>query len=240
MTEERPEVEELADHLRVLANPNRLRLLYELRRPRSVSQIELPPETVADGENPDRAISHQAVRDHLSKLRSIGVLTTERREHKGNILDEYVLNHQRLFALIEELRSLGELRATEPAPQEETIPGDRETPSEMQSGPRFLLVRGQGEGRVFPLRSENLTSDRGWVIGRKQGLAVTLDYDPFVSAENSELLMDGSGFKLINLRSSRNGTLLNFEPLAPGASAEIKHGDIVSVGKTSLVFRTDR
>jgi len=235
--EDAPDTQRLAEVLRVLANPNRLELLHQLRSPRSVSQIELHPEKVHEGEDPGRPISHQAVRDHLAKLKRIGVLTIERHEVNGNIVDEFALNHQRLFAIIEEFRKLAELRSLAPAGVERTIGTEREEVTETPRGPRFILVRGQGEGRVFRLRRENLAAGRGWIIGRKRGLAVSLDYDPFVSTENAEVLMNGSGFTLLDIRSSRNGTFLNFEMLGRGESRALSDGDIVSVGRTNLVFR---
>ncbi len=236
---DQPSLDRLAEHLRVLGNPNRLKLLYELRRPQSVSDLELAPEKVAEGENPDRPISHQAVRGHLAKLDSIGVIATERRERDGHILDEYVLDHQRLFAIVEELRSLGELKAEKAAPTGETIVAGREASTPSLSGPRLMVVRGQREGRIFPLEDETLSADRGWVIGRKRGLAVSLDYDPFVSEENSEVLMNGNGFEIVDMEASQNGTFVNYEKLPSGGSKQIDNGDVISVGRTSLVFRTD-
>ena len=240
-----PDTLRLAEYLKALANPNRLELLYALRTPRSVRDIALRPESVREGENPERPISHQAVRDHLAKLRAIGVLAVERVERDGNIADEYVLNHQKLFAIVEELRLLGELRpqptALAAAPlHEQTIGAARDPSKAVAAGPHLMLVRGQREGQLFPLDGSNHTGDRGWVIGRKLGLAVSLDYDPFVSSENAEVLMTGSGFRLLDIRSSRNGTLLNFKPLPRGGEAPLAHGDVISVGRTHLVFRDRR
>lgn len=227
----------LAEYLKALGNPNRLALLHALRAPRMVSDIELHPEAPREGENPERPISHQAVRDHLAKLRAIGVVAVQRTERQGSIVDEYVLNHPKLFAIVEELRQLGELRAQEAWAPMPTMASQPEAKAARDDGPRFVLVRGQGEGRVFPLRKETLSADRGWIVGRKRGLAVSLDYDPFVSGENAEVLLNGSGFTLLDLRSSRNGTMLNFKPLTRGGSAPLASGDIVSVGRTNLVFR---
>lgn len=234
-----PDVVRLAEYLKALGNPNRLELLHALRRPRPVRDIELRPEVVREGENPDRPISHQAVRDHLAKLRSIGVLVVERVERDGNIVDEYVLNHQKLYAIVEELRLLGELRAQVEPLHEDTIGATRQAAAPETPGPHFLLVRGSGEGRVFPLKKENLSADRGWLVGRKHGLAVSLDYDPFVSSENAELLLNGAGYTLRDLPASRNGTSLNFSALPRGASATLRHGDVVSVGRTHLVFKEE-
>ncbi|HET6403065.1 MAG TPA: FHA domain-containing protein [Candidatus Thermoplasmatota archaeon] len=232
-----PDMAKLAEYLRALGNQNRLELLYALRRPRSVREIELHPQEVRAGENPERAISHQAVRDHLAKLRAIGVLTVERVERDGNVVDEYVLNHQKLFAIVEELRMLGDLRAEEAPPVQPTIGASPAAPAKAEHGPRFVLVRGQGEGRVFALRKENLTAGRGWLIGRKLGLAVSLDYDPFVSSENAEIMLTSAGYRIHDVRSSRNGTLVNFEPVPAGGSKPLAHGDVVSIGRTHLVFR---
>jgi len=235
--DEPPEFERLAEYLKALGNPNRLALLHALRAPRMVSDLELHPEQTREGENPERPISHQAVREHLAKLRAIGVVAVQRTERDGSIVDEYVLNHQKLFAIVEELRQLGELRAQEQWAPLPTIAAQRPTEPSRDQGPRFVLVRGQAEGRVFPLRKETLSADRGWILGRKRGLAVSLDYDPFVSSENAEVLLNGHGFTLLDLRSSRNGTSLNFKPLPRGSSAPLRDGDIVSVGRTNLVFR---
>lgn len=234
---EGPEFARLADYLKALGNPNRLELLHALRAPRSVREIELRPESVRQGENPERAISHQAVRDHLAKLRAIGVLRVDRVEREGGIVDEYVLDHQKLFAIVEELRMLGELRAEQEPLAQPTIGASPAAAVVPEKGPRFVLVRGQGEGRVYALRKENLTAGRGWLIGRKLGLAVSLDYDPFCSGENAEVMLSGAGFRIHDIRSSRNGTLVNFEPVPAGGSAALQNGDVVSIGRTHLVFR---
>lgn len=232
-----PDFPRLAEYLKALGNQNRLELLHALRKPRGVRDIELRPEAVKEGENPDRAISHQAVRDHLAKLRAIGVVSVERVEREGGVADEYVLNHRKLFAIVEELRGLGELRASVAPAREETLGAAPPGADAEHAGPRFVLVRGQGEGREFPLRKDNLAAGRGWVVGRKPGLAVSLDYDPFVSTENAEVLLGPQGYRVLDVRASRNGTHLNFRPLPRGGEAPLRHGDVVSVGRTHLVFR---
>lgn len=235
--DERPDFQRLADHLRVLANPNRLELLYELRAPRKVDEIELTPERVAEGENPQRPISHQAVRDHLSRLASIDVVATESRKREGRIVDEHVLNHQRLYAIVEEFRSLGELQAQPSVAEEETVVDERTPAAETEHGPRLVIVRGQREGRAFPLTGTTRQGDRGWVIGRKAGLPVSLDYDPFVSGENSLVTRTQEGFAIRDLPESRNGTFVNFDRLPDGGQTQLATGDVVGVGRTNLVFR---
>jgi len=235
--EEETDLQRLAVYLKALANPNRLALLHSLRAPMPVADIRLHPQQVGSGENPKRSISEQAVRDHLSRLRQVGVVTVQRAEREGSILDHYVLDHQRLFAVVEELRRLGELRSEAPIEHEATLAAVDGAAPARERGPGLLLVRGQNEGRVFPLVPASRSPGRGWVIGRKRGLAVPLDYDPFVSSENAEIVPEGEGHLLIDLRSSRNGTLHNFQPLPRGGSVPLVHGDVVSVGRTHLVFR---
>lgn len=231
-----PDFQRLADHLRVLASPNRLELLYQLRSPKSVDEIELTPERVGEGENPDRPISHQAVRKHLSKLSSIDVVATESRTREGSVVDEYVLDHQRLYAIVEEFRSLGELTTDEPVARQDTVAAERSPAGGADGGPRLVIVRGQREGRAFPLDEPNRLGERGWVIGRKQGLPIALDYDPFVSGENSIVRRTSTGFEVHDLPSSRNGTFLNFERLPDGGTAELASGDVIGVGRTNLLF----
>jgi pSer/pThr/pTyr-binding forkhead associated (FHA) protein len=36
---------------------------------------------------------------------------------------------------------------------------------------------------------------------------------------------------------SRNGTLLNFERLAPGETRDLRTGDVLTIGRSRLVFR---
>jgi hypothetical protein len=165
------------------------------------------------------------------------VVAVQRTERDGSIVDEYVLNHQKLFAIVEELRQLGELRAQEEWAPLATIAAERAAAETRDQGPRFVLVRGQGEGRVFPLRKETLGADRGWIVGRKRGLAVSLDYDPFVSLENSEVVPEGHRYVLTNLPSSRNGTWLNWGQLDASERATLEPGDVVGVGRSLLVFR---
>jgi hypothetical protein len=38
-------------------------------------------------------------------------------------------------------------------------------------------------------------------------------------------------------RGSKNGTMLDFQPLPRGGSAPLTNGDVVGVGRTNLVFR---
>jgi pSer/pThr/pTyr-binding forkhead associated (FHA) protein len=90
---------------------------------------------------------------------------------------------------------------------------------------------------VFPLDARTRGDQRGWVIGRRRSLAVGLDYDPFVSQEHAEVLPVQGGFEVRDLETNKNGTSLNWEPLARGGSRLLEQGDVIGVGRTLLLFR---
>lgn len=230
----------LALVLEALANENRLELLEQLRLPRAVSEIELTPGQAREGENSERLISRQAVRAHVQKLMEIGVVLARRSRRGAATVDEHVLNHPRLFAILEDLRSLGALQSQGPLPPgaDATLDGSVPAESLRLGSPRVMIVKGLHEGRAFALKPTEIDGEeRGWIIGRKPGLAVPLDYDPYVSSQNSEITFDGVRWTLHDLRTSRNGTALNFAKLPKGETARLEHGDVIGVGRSLLLFR---
>lgn len=226
----------LASILQVLANANRIDLIRQLRDPKSASEIRLAPEDARDG-NPDRAMSVQAVRFHLARLAEIGVVSARSRPSGG--VDEYVLNKQRLFAIGEEFRSLAHLEPAQAVDEGATIRGPMPRHDVPSAGARLILVHGFDEGRSFPLRLDEISGERGWVIGRRSGVPVCLDYDPFASSENAEITWANGTYVLHDIRSSRNGTSINWEPMAKGASRALRHGDVIGIGHSLLLFKLD-
>lgn len=230
----------LATALEALANENRLDLLEQLRTPRTVSEIELTPGQTREGENPDRPMSRQGVRVHLQRLADLGIVYARKARRAGATVDEYALNHPRIYALLEDLRSIGMLQSEGAAP-----PGADPTMEDLlregaarTAQPSLTLVKGLHEGRTFPLAGHTRDgADRGWVIGRRPDLAVSLDYDPYVSTQNSEVTLEGDRWLLHDLRSSLNGTTLNWRRLPRGGTAPLAQGDVVGVGRSLLVFR---
>jgi FHA domain-containing protein len=235
------DVERLEALLEVLANANRIGILLQLREPKTAGEILLHPPSAATkpGENPERPISRQAVRVHLEKLVGIGVVVP-RRGRRGTLpVDEYVISQQRLFAIAEEFRALGSLRPVLPPGVEQTLDGAVRPKAGLTAGVRLVLVHGLDEGKTFPLRLEEAEGDRGWIIGRRRGIAVSLDYDPFISAENSEITREDGRYVLHDLRSSRNGTHVNWQRLPRGGAHTLVPGDVVGVGRSLLLFQRD-
>ena len=227
----------LADALAALGSPTRIAILRELTAPKSLNHIRVAAE-----DDPARPLSRQAVRAHLDRLVEIAAVLPLASDD-GRVGAEYVVDHTRLYALAEDLRALASLRPEDEVARGATSPAALSAGDRGPGGPRFVLVRGLREGTVFPLRRRD-EARRGaatapaWVIGRRRGVDVALDYDPYVSAENAVVGREGAGFTLRDVPGSRNGTQLNFAPIpSDGTPVRLEHGDLVGVGRSVLSFR---
>lgn len=237
MAAEPLDYDRLEEYLSALAYGSRLELLNILRFPKNVQDIRIAPRQVRAGENPDRPVARQTVQGHLDKLVEIGlVVSRDAPERRGK---EYLVNPQRFYLILEELRKVGTITADAPVPHDGTVDLGWVRAEHPQAGPRLLLVHGMHEGRSFPLRKEALQEGRGWVIGRREGLHVSLEYDPFVSSENAEIVQSGRDYVLLDLRSSKNGTHLNWRRLEKDERPVLASGDVVGVGRSLLVFRRE-
>lgn len=238
---DRIDFEGLEGYLRVLGYANRLELLTMLRDPRTIDEIRLSPAPAQAGESPDRAITRQAVQKHLDRLMEIGLVRSKTVKRPGKrSQNAYQTDHARLFALVEEFRRLCKVpptRAIEPLATT-ALPAEERGPGRDVEGPRLVLVHGVHEGRTYPLRRADLEGPRGWVIGREADLPVALPFDPFVSKENAEVLpADDGGYEVMDLRTAKNGTFVNWERLPVGGRAPLASGDVVGVGRSLLVFK---
>lgn len=231
----------LSDYLKALANPNRLELLHQLRFPRTASEIYLRPKRTESGStNPDRFISRQAVERHLGILEGIQVIKRQPSTREGRPVEEYVLNHPKVFAIVEEMRKISHIKAHAPIDPMATSP-DLEVPAgkaparkaDAPKGPHVLLVAGVFEGRRYALNG-----DGPWEIGRSADIAVPLDYDPFVSTRNSVLTVRDGRYVVQDVETNRNGTSVNYEPLPKGGECALENGDLVGVGRSLLLFRS--
>lgn len=232
--------ERLADALKSVAYPSRLRLLLLLREPRTIDEIRLTPASARRPGNTDRPISRQAVLEHLHQLAEEGLVRSAPAKKASRSTQlEYVAIRPQLYALLESFRELVE----DPSPgfsgaQETALASSRFGSSE-HKGPRLVLAHGASPGRVFPLLGHATGRGRGWIIGRKETSHVCLDYDPFVSSENAEILRRGDTFQLLDLRTAKNGTFHNLAQLSVGSTVDLRRGDIIGVGRSLLVFLPD-
>lgn len=239
-TREAVEFDRLESYLKVLAYANRLELLSILRKPRTLDEIHLSPGTSQAAGSPDRAISRQAVQNHLDKLIEAGLVRVAQTDRKGKrLVQEYGLDHVRLFAVLEELRKLSTLASDGPVDPFATEGLADARTLAWEEGAKCVLVHGVREGTAFPLRHKDLKPPRGWVLGRAPDLPVSLEYDPYVSSENAEILRVGDGYRLLDLRTAKNGTFINWQRLPVGGQVPLKSGDVIGVGRSLLVFRAD-
>jgi DNA-binding transcriptional ArsR family regulator len=226
----------LAEFLTALGYAPRLELLDALRFPHTLAEIRLSPQKLEPGGNPDRPSSKPTIRGHLHKLVEAGLVRVEEVEQQGKLVPSYEANPQKLYALTEDLRRLttryGGLGPGKDATG--TLAGQAERKE--ARGPRLVLVHGVYEGKVFPL--EEATAQAGaWLVGRREGLAVSLDYDPYVSLENAAITRREGAYRVADLKASKNGTSVNWAPLARGGQRALESGDIIGVGRSMLVFR---
>ncbi len=222
---------EMERAFKTLGNINRLRLLVELQEPKGYAEIELPPSRSDGAGGGGRTITRQAVRSHLNPLMELGLVTEVERDGAGQ---RFIVDHSRIFALMEQMRDITNVRSTEPV-SDRTMNLQGDADAQTVQGPHLVLARGVYEGRSFPLTG--LTEGQRWLVGRKQGSDICLDYDAFVSSDHAELLNKEGRFYLRDLPENRNGTFLNWERLEDGAMAPLDAGDVVGVGRSLLVFR---
>jgi DNA-binding transcriptional ArsR family regulator len=227
--------DDLAETLAALAYPLRLELLEVLGYPRVLGEIRVRPLRGATGSD-ERTAAKQTVAAHLDRLVETGLVVRGQEEIGGKTASTYVVNPQRLYALTEDLRRLNLRHSGRGRGLDWT--GTLESPPRpaASAGARLVVVHGVYEGRAYPLDPEGL-SDGAWMIGRARGLTVSLDYDPFVSLENSALRPRGDGYVVTDLYESKNGTSVNWEPLPRGGSRELHNGDVLGVGRSLLVLQ---
>jgi DNA-binding transcriptional ArsR family regulator len=214
--------------LDALASGTRLTILRAVRSPRRVRDIRVPGERGDAG----ATLARQTVRRHLESLVAAGIVIAREGERGDADAVEFIIDHQRLFALSEQVRDLARLRPG--------IEHDAVTVAQLGNakddvrGPLLLLVRGLDEGVMFPLHPS--AQSREWRVGRRRGLAVALDYDPAVSGENSVIRWSEDAHHIEDVPGSRNGTSVNLRRLDPGESRRLAHGDIVGVGHSLLLY----
>lgn len=99
----------------------------------------------------------------------------------------------------------------------------------LRERPVLTITRGPGVGQVFELGNTTAVS-----IGRAKANAVVVN-DVSVSSEHCRIRPEDGHFVLHDLKST-NGTFVNERRVTRHVLAE---GDVVKIGETSLLFKTD-
>jgi DNA-binding transcriptional ArsR family regulator len=226
----------LAEFLSALAYPTRLELLRILRFPHIASEIKVAPMRVEPGENPERSASKQTVQAHLDKLVDADLVRVERAGEGTRNALVYTVNSQKVYAVTEDLRKVSTMYAGKGGVGDITgTLGGASRGAPAARGPRLVLVHGLYEGKSYAL-DEAVGAGREAIIGRRRDVAISLDYDPYVSLENSVVRRDGDKVVIEDLADSKNGTSVNWEPLLKGRAHVLKPADVIGVGRSLLVF----
>lgn len=224
----------LAEFLEALAYPMRLQLLEALKFPHTLGELKVSPTRREGGKAVGRPAARQTVQAHLDKLVEADLVRAEEHETGGRRVPRYSVNPLKLYELTEELRRLSTMYAGRGPLGDATGTLAGPSPAAEADGPRLVLVHGVYEGKPFPLDAASARNGQ-WTIGRRRDLAVSLDYDPFVSLENS-VLMERDGRYTVADLGSKNGTSVNWVPLPKGASRALRPGDVIGVGRSLLSF----
>lgn len=224
----------LVKTLEAMGNPTRLTIIQRLATPRALHEIDVPQRREGDRDAP---LARQTIRWHLDRMIEAGLIDKLELNADEPSNGAYVTNHQRIFSLSEEIRALGRIRPEVEVRAETAVASSRNHASGAWLEDRACLVmlHGLEVPQTFPLQES--AGDPPYVIGRRRGLALSLDYDSAVSAENSIIRRSGDGHDIEDIEGSRNGTYVNFERLAAGTPRRLAHGDIVGIGRCLFVYR---
>ncbi len=210
----------LASLLEAAASPVRLAILESLRVPCSLSQIRVRQQ-------PDKPyMSRQSVSWHLDRLMDAGLV---RRIRKGSRQYRYIVDHQGVFQLVEEVRHLTQMRPHAGTDDGATMADDSVRATTIPAPPRLLVAYGGSTRTAFDLNN----GSREWWIGRSADCHICLDLDPFVSTRNCRIIQD-DGF-WVEDGESRNGTFVNHVPVE--GRHPLDPGDLLTVGHSHLVFQ---
>lgn len=222
---------ELAGLLEALASSTRLEILHRLRDPTTMRDIRVAPQLSRGDERPERALTRQAVTHHLQQLRAQGLV--QQVPGAEGRADSYVLDHARLFALVDEVRSLTKLRPMLPGPEQDASETVERPPAppQLPAAPRLMVAYGREDAQGF-----HLGEGDAWRVGRAADCEVQLDYDPYASGHHALIRREGASFTLTDT-GSRNGTWVNWARIPSGKEVPLVSGALITIGRSVLVLQ---
>lgn len=214
-----PQVD-LASAMEVLASEVRVRLLHRLGSPAFVPDLAK-----------EFALTRQAIQKHLDALESAGLVLGTPSRRGALRAREYRAHPAGLFAFKESVLAIAVQMDPGALPPAPTLPAPMHESARGGSGTGLLLVHGDQQGRWFSLAARGSS-----VLGRDARVEVSLAYDPFASQRHAMLRHSPTGWTATDLRST-NGTRVNFRLLGSGETVPLRNGDLLTVGKSHLLFR---
>jgi DNA-binding transcriptional ArsR family regulator len=221
--------ENLAHCLVALASPTRLAIMRALRSPKTLGEIKVRANPNGDMGAP---LARQTIQRHLAQLIEAGIVIRRETDRDYGPTSEFVVNHQRIFTISEQVHQLARLRPVIELDTETRLRAQGSSPK--REGPTLVLVKGLDEGTLFNLRPRQ--EDSAWTIGRSRSADVPLDFDPTVSHQNARVRFREGRYFLEDVPGSTNGTTWNLRRLAAGESPPLRHGDLIGVGQSILLF----
>ncbi len=99
-------------------------------------------------------------------------------------------------------------------------------------GPRLIIMTAPLRGKCFQFEDDVLATH--WQIGRSPDSDIRLT-DKTISSDHARITQINDGFK-IKATHAKNGIIING---IPKTHAELQHDDVIQIGGTELVFKTD-
>jgi DNA-binding transcriptional ArsR family regulator len=228
-TDEDDDLEDLAEVLFALANARRLRILHQVDEPETRTEL-------ADA----MGVSRQAISKHIDTLLEHGFVRELPGWRESGPVDEFQVDPKRLYAIGKQIADLGHLEPKGGPELTESQPTEIRADDAVDAGSlaaepataHLLLLDGPDAGDRFELTGDQ---DR-WTIGRDDDRDLCLDHDPYISGQQCEIQQTAKGHALVDVYSS-NGTYVNFGQIPEGGRTQIDEGDVVRIGRTSLVYQ---
>lgn len=232
------EQQALVSKLKAISDENRFSLLAALRQPKTINEIELKASSDTEEYRGDRRLTRQGVQYHLDILREADLVAATHQNRDGRMMNVHQIDPCGMYTFLDDLeRHLGQLAASAPAVDRATVKLQDTREVQWPEEPRLVVVRGLTAGHGFSLAGAPPRNDRGWIVGRSPKAEIALPYDPYIDAEQSEILPQGDRFRLLDLRSSENRIFLNDQVLGRGEGAELGRGDVIRVGRSELLYQ---
>jgi len=218
MTDVEPD-DDLAASFFALSNDRRLCILHLVDEPHTRSEL-----------TDELDISRQAVTKHVDTLLEHGFVREVPSWTDAGPVDRFQVDPKHPYALGKTLVDLGKLEPEEsPLGATEGTP-DAKAPSDPKA--HLLILDGPDAGERFDL-------DEGdtWTIGRGDDRDLQLDHDPYIFNHQREIQTTPNGHAVVDVYSS-SGTVDNFAQLPEGGRSELGPGDVIGIGRTSLVYQS--
>lgn len=228
----------LLHKLKAISDENRFHLLNKLHKPKTINQIGLTAENETQEYRKDRCLTRQGIQYHLDILREAGLITATFENRDGRRMNVHQIDPCGVYTFLDDLsQHLGKLAADAPPVKRSTIRQPVDELRSWPSEPRLVVVRGLDAGRAFSLAGKPPHAERGWIVGRSPQAEIALPYDPYVAAEQGEILPEDDRFLMLDLRSSENRTFLNDQTIGRGEEVGLHRGDVIRVGRSELLYQ---